>query len=230
MVETIDTDVCIVGAGPAGAVTSIMLGRMGIPHTIVDAGYFPRDKICGDGLDLKVVRVLNSIDPSIVRDEFSQENFTHSMGMRFILPKGKHVDLMPGNNNSDALFDQPVFYTSRRTSFDEFLVKKLDKNLADFRAGYKIEKIYKDGNEWQLEGRNASQPVHIKTKMLVGADGDHSIVLKYMSDRKIDRRNYAAAIRQYWKGIEDIHEKKLIEIYFPKKYPFAYFWIFPFSN
>jgi geranylgeranyl reductase family protein len=231
MVETIETAICIVGAGPAGATTSIVLGKMGIPHVIVDASTFPRDKICGDGLDLKVVRVLNSIDPAIVQKEFSDKaNFTHSMGMRFILPKGRQVDLMPGGNKSDAVLNQPVFYTARRTSFDEFLVKKIDKNFADVRLGYKIENISKPGNQWELVGRNNSRQLLIKAAMLVGADGDHSIVLKQVSNRKIDRNNYAAAIRQYWKGIEGIHEKKLIEIYFPKKYPFAYFWIFPFGN
>src|SRR5690242_10763519 len=118
MPEIIDTKVCIVGAGPAGSTASIMLGKMNIPHVIVDAANFPRDKVCGDGLDLKVVRVLNNIDPSIVQHEFSDNDFTHSMGMRFILPKGKHVDLMCSNKNDEALFHQPIFYTSRRTSFD----------------------------------------------------------------------------------------------------------------
>ncbi len=60
------TKICIVGAGTAGATTSIFLAKMGIPHMIVDAAIFPRDKICGDGLDLNVVRVLNHIDPDLV--------------------------------------------------------------------------------------------------------------------------------------------------------------------
>src|SRR3982750_3870024 len=98
MSEIIETNVCIVGAGPAGSVTSITLSKLKVPHVIVDAATFPRDKICGDGLDLKVVRVLNNIDPSIVENELSNTQlFTPSMGMRFILPKGKHVDLMCDN-------------------------------------------------------------------------------------------------------------------------------------
>ena len=97
MQEIIQTNVCIVGAGPAGSTTSIMLGKFGIKHLIVDAAEFPRDKICGDGLDLKVVRVLNNIDPLIIKNEFTKKDFTYSMGMRFILPKGRHVDLMCKN-------------------------------------------------------------------------------------------------------------------------------------
>src|ERR1700759_5668541 len=150
MIEIVDTKVCIVGAGPAGSALSIMLCKMNIPHVIVDAAEFPRDKICGDGLDLKVVRVLNNIDPSIVRDEFSSKDFTQSMGVRFILPKGKHVDLMCSNQNNEALFNQPIFYTSRRTSFDEYLFSKINRNIADVKTKCIIQKIYKENNYWIL--------------------------------------------------------------------------------
>ncbi|HVX27845.1 MAG TPA: geranylgeranyl reductase family protein [Parafilimonas sp.] len=230
MIETIDTKLCIVGAGPAGSTTSVMLCKMNIPHVIVDAAEFPRDKICGDGLDLKVVRVLNNIDPLIVRDEFSKTDFTQSFGMRFILPKGKQIDLMCSNKNNEALFNQPIFYTSRRTSFDEYLFSKIDRKMADVKTKCIIQKIYKENNYWVLEGKHASSPIKIKTQMLVGADGDHSVVLKHVGERSVNRYHYAAALRQYWKNVDGIHEKKLIEIYFPKKYPFAYFWIFPLQN
>jgi flavin-dependent dehydrogenase len=221
MPEIIDTKVCIVGAGPAGSTTSIMLGKMNIPHVIVDAESFPRDKICGDGLDLKVVRVLNNIDPSIVQHEFSDNNFTHSMGMRFILPKGKHVDLMCSDQTNEALFHQPIFYTSRRTSFDTFLFNKIDKKMADVKTNCIIQKITKENDYWLLEGKFQSQQIKIKTPMLVGADGDHSIILKYVGDKNVNRKHYAAALRQYWKNVDGINKKKLIEIYFPKKYQYS---------
>ena len=230
MEEVIRTKICIVGAGPAGSTTSIMLCKMNIPHIIVDAATFPRDKICGDGLDLKVVRVLNNIDPDIVKEEFNQPEFIHSMGMRFILPKGKHVDLMCDNSSSKNLFKQPLFYTAKRNFFDEFLLKKIDKNIADLRTGFKIEGIKKEGGKWYLNGTQNGKKVAIECDLLIGADGDHSIVLKHIDSKKVDRKNYAAALRQYWLNVEGIHPQKLIEIYFPKKYPFAYFWIFPLTQ
>jgi flavin-dependent dehydrogenase len=44
------TDVCIIGSGPAGAATSMMLSKLKVNHIIIDKETFPRDKICGDGL------------------------------------------------------------------------------------------------------------------------------------------------------------------------------------
>ena len=196
MNEIIETNVCIIGAGPAGSVTSITLSKLKIPHVIVDAATFPRDKICGDGLDLKVVRVLNNIDPSIVKNELSNPQlFTPSMGMRFILPKGKHVDLMCDNIINESLFNKPLFYTSRRTSFDEFLVTKIDKNFADLKLGYRITNIEKHGERWHLTANSSTQKIEIRCRLLVGADGDHSIVLKHVDERKINRKHYAAALR-----------------------------------
>ncbi len=230
MPEIIETKVCIVGAGPAGSTTSVTLCKLNIPHIIVDAADFPRDKICGDALDLKVVRVLNNIDRSIVKNEFSSSDFTQSKGIRFILPKGKHVDLMCNNKNNDQLLTQPIFYTSRRTSFDKYLFDKIDKKIADVKTNCVIQKIYKEGNDWILEGKISSKQIKIKTSMIVGADGDHSVVLKHVGERSINRNHYAAALRQYWKNVDCINSNNLIEIYFPEKYPFAYFWIFPLNN
>lgn len=230
MNEIIQRDICIVGAGPAGAAASMVLGKLKIPHVIVDAAEFPRDKICGDGLDLKVVRVLNNIDASIVENELSNRQlFTPSMGMKFILPKGRHVDLMC-NNSSNDLFNQPLFYTSRRIAFDTFLLNKIDKNYADVKLGYRVNNISKHGEWWHLQTTSSNKKTEIRCRLLIGADGDHSTVLKYVDERKINRKHYAAALRQYWQNVQGIDENNLIEIYFPEKYPFAYFWIFPLDN
>ncbi|HEY1202482.1 MAG TPA: FAD-dependent monooxygenase, partial [Niastella sp.] len=45
----IATDVCIIGAGPAGAAAALQLQQLNIPCVVVDKAVFPRDKICGDG-------------------------------------------------------------------------------------------------------------------------------------------------------------------------------------
>ena len=66
--------------------------------------------------------------------------------------------------------------------------------------------------------------------IVVGADGDHSIVLKTVGERKIERNHYSAGVRQYWQNVSNTHKSNLMEVYFPKKYPMSYFWIFPLKN
>lgn len=223
--QKIKTSICIIGAGPAGATASIFLCKMGIKHVIVDAATFPRDKICGDGLDLNTIRVLNHIDPAIIENELqvNKEHFTASQGFRFILPSGRKVDIMRKQNHAN----KPMFFVSKRIDFDNLLLNKIDRNIADVRLATRIESISKEGTIWKLEGRNADGKIEIETGFLIGADGDHSIVLKYLGERSIDRNNYAGAVRQYWTGVEGMHTDNLLEVYFPKSLPLSYFWIFP---
>lgn len=228
--QKIKTSICIVGAGPAGATASIFLCKMGIKHVIVDAASFPRDKVCGDGLDLNTIRVLNHIDPTIVEKELAanKKSFTASQGFRFILHNGRKVDIMrnAAGNRTDH-FNRPMFFVSRRFDFDNLLVSKIDRSVADVQLSTHINKITKAGKAWMLEGEGPSGNIEIETDFLIGADGDHSIVLKHLGERKVDRNNYAGAVRQYWSGVEGMHSNNLLEVYFPKSLPLSYFWIFP---
>jgi geranylgeranyl reductase family protein len=203
---------------------------MGIAHTIVDASEFPRDKICGDAIDLNVVRVLNTIAPDFLANEIANANiFSPAAGLRFILPNGKRFDMVekPAKKGTPT---KPLFYISKRVDFDNLFVTKLKSGFATIRFGTRIEKIEKHDKKWKLFGTSKSGKVEIETDMLVGADGAHSVVLRHLGNVKIDRDNYAGAVRQYWKGIEGIHPDKLIEFYFPKSLPLSYFWIFPLAN
>ncbi|GAB4495858.1 MAG: geranylgeranyl reductase family protein [Saprospiraceae bacterium] len=224
--EVLKTGILIIGAGPAGATTSLFLAKMGIPHLIVDAAVFPRDKVCGDGLDLKVVRVLRHLDPAIIENELSENQiFTPCWGTRFFTQNGRATDFVYQPKNGDPL-PYPLFWTAKRAHFDDFLVKKFDPRFTDFRQGARVEKIEKDGKNWRVFAAG----LEIQAKLLIGADGDHSLMLNYLGERKIDRRHYAGSLRQYWRNVSGIHPKNLIEVYFPPKLPMSYFYIFPLAN
>src|SRR6266508_338823 len=61
-VAAIDTDVVIVGAGPAGSALAIMLGQAGVKAVLLDRSRFPRDKTCGEGLMPAGVKVLEALE------------------------------------------------------------------------------------------------------------------------------------------------------------------------
>jgi menaquinone-9 beta-reductase len=229
MSRIIKSQITIIGAGPSGTTASIALAKKRIPHLLLDAATFPRDKVCGDGLDLKVFRVLRHLFPEITTvDVFNQQDFMECWGCRVIKPNHSVTDFDHSKQNEKD--GRPVFRTSKRYNFDQFLVNRLDTNYADFRQNTKVTAIQKEGNTWKLTATDAQGELEIHTQLLIGADGDHSIVLRNLGDRKIDRKHYAGSVRQYWAGIEGFHPKNLIEVFFVPKYPMSYFYIFPLPN
>ena len=221
--STLHSDICIVGAGPAGAVAALTLANAKIPHLLLDAARFPRDKVCGDGLDLKVIRVLRQLNPDWVNELNPDNGFAQAWGARMITPAGESLDYALPLHPDAA----PLYRVARRMDFDDFLVRRLNAEWTDFRQQTAVSAIQKTPEGWMLQAVSDGQPLQITCRLLIGADGDHSVVLRGLGERKIERRHYAASQRQYWKQVEGLSAQGFIEFYFPKRYPWSYFWIFP---
>ena len=55
-------DVIIVGAGPAGSTAALYAHKLGLNCILLDKAVFPRDKICGDALSGKSVRLMRELN------------------------------------------------------------------------------------------------------------------------------------------------------------------------
>jgi menaquinone-9 beta-reductase len=60
-VEPTETDVLVVGAGPAGSAAAAWAARSGADVVLADAAVFPRDKTCGDGLNPRAMGELDQL-------------------------------------------------------------------------------------------------------------------------------------------------------------------------
>jgi geranylgeranyl reductase family protein len=58
-VDPAETDVLVVGAGPAGSAAAAWAARGGADVVLADAAVFPRDKTCGDGLTPRAIAELD---------------------------------------------------------------------------------------------------------------------------------------------------------------------------
>lgn len=225
----LETQICIIGAGPGGATTALRLAQLGIPSVLVDKAKFPRDKVCGDGLTGRTNVVLNRIDPTII-DTLDKSSYSlDSWGLRASVDMKKNYDI-PLKKDEDSM---PLF-TSKRIDFDNHLIEAVKKQpLITFLENtaidtYSFHKNSKSASYWILGNKN--NDFKIKTVLVIAANGANSSFTRHVANVAVDIKHTSAAVRAYYKNVKQFHTDNYIEIHFLKEYPNGYFWIFPLPN
>ena len=214
----IKTDVCIVGAGPSGAATSIMLSKLKIKHVIIDKAVFPRDKTCGDGLILYAYKALKELDEELFQKFLNHPKVLHSESMKLHISDEHYIHFREAADRGSL-----ITY-ARRIDFDNFLVKQLDDTYATKLLGNEVRKVEleKDGVFIQLKNKN-----QIKAKIVVGADGIQSVVSRKLANNKIPKAEMSTFINAYFSGVTSLSKDFDAEIRLHYKKIPLFFYIFP---
>lgn len=225
----IKTDVVIIGAGPAGAGTSIYLTQAGISHVILDKETFPRDKVCGDALSGKTAYVIRNANPGWADEIFSQpDSYTPTHGIVFVAPNGKPLEI-PYNPNRKPE-DRAPGVTSKRMIFDNFLFEKLDSPYCSIYQSAKVNETTIKDNSVTVEFTQHNKQYRVTASIIVGADGDKSIVRKKYLPNHTTEKTSAIALRAYYEGVTGMHDQNFIELHFLPEILPGYLWIFPLPN
>jgi menaquinone-9 beta-reductase len=212
-------DVVIVGAGPAGSCCAIKLAGSGLRVALVDKASFPRDKICGDALNIDVVNQLAYMDEKL-SDAFAKiAGKTASYGINVFSDKYDSFAIPLYHNKLKS-----CGYVMKRYEFDNFLYQyaKAQPGIECFE-NCMVQHIEEAGSSVTI----TAGAMQLQAKMLVGADGAHSIIAKKLAKQKVEKEHYSAGLRQYYKGVTGFHNDNLIELHFLKEIAPGYFWMFP---
>ena len=228
--QKINTTAIIIGAGPAGASTSIFLSQAGIPHVIIDKENFPRDKVCGDACSGKTAFVLRKANPAWLAEILDEpQSYTPSFGITFVAPNGKPLDI-PFTKDRKPETKAPGF-TVPRLVFDNYLFQKIPSPYATvFQQAKSISFTEPKDDKVCVKFNQGENEYEVTASVLVGADGDKSIVRKTFLNKSNTPKSYAVGLRAYYEGVTGLHKDNFIELHFlPEVLP-GYFWIFPLPN
>jgi geranylgeranyl reductase family protein len=152
-----ETDVIVVGAGPAGSTAAREIASRGASVLMLDRAKFPRDKPCGGGVTIRTAELLPfSLDPVI-------EAVIDTAHLR--LRDHKEVTRQ---------HSRPMTYMTQRSRLDHYLAEHAQEAGVEFRDGYPIKRVSRlpDGN-YEVRHRDGSAD---RARVIIGADGANGVV------------------------------------------------------
>jgi geranylgeranyl reductase family protein len=222
MQETIETEVAIVGAGPAGTTCALHLAGKGIKCILIDKAVFPRDKICGDAISGNAVYELEKLGTDFPNYFSAFENKIPTAGIKFIAPSGKSLYLKMKKTRKGFTH---AGYVASRFDYDQFLFSHAGKEpLIRILQGVHIHEVKSTPQFIRLISKGDAYIIN--AQLVIGADGAHSVLAK-LTGREMDKKHYSGGLRQYWENVDGFDEGNPIELHFYKNTLPGYFWIFP---
>ena len=149
-------DVVVIGAGPAGSTASYLMKKKGFSVLLIDRSEFPRTKVCGSCINLRALKLLESIGLKQVIDQHhppSINKFHFGMNQQqfeFPLPGGRAL--------SRERFDYSLIEEAQKIGV-VFSSKTLG-SVGEFKDSYRNVLISRNGTEEA-----------VKAKIILVADG-----------------------------------------------------------
>lgn len=216
----LQTDVIIVGAGPAGTTAALFLNKLGYEVLLIDKKDFPRSKICGDAIAPGTIDIIKELG---ILEKYNNLKKQKINQFKIISPNGStwHNPFHPKPG-----FE--IMSIIKRIDFDDFLFKEAMNRGVQFKKAEAKGLLKENDRIIGISVKIDDKSIDLKAKMVIGADGVSSKIGRMLSVPLPDDSQRMIALRAYIRNIKI--EPNQVEGYFYKDIMPGYVWIFPVSN
>ena len=163
-------DVIIVGAGLSGASAAIALAKRGLQVLAIEAGDFPRHKVCGEFLSPESKAVLQRLG---VLENLMAAGAHSINAARIVAPNGRAIRTpIPGGALSLS-----------RWQLDAILAAAIVENGADLQTQTRVKSIEREGEEFLLHTFNQT----LRARRVIAAPGRNSTALQRVKDENLTK-------------------------------------------
>jgi len=214
--KLIETEILVIGAGPAGSSTAKHAALNGAEVILMDKkSEIGAPKRCAEGVSKEGLSKLG-IEPNSrwVTKELS--------GVRLISPNGTDVWM-----KEDQVKLPEAGYILERKVFDKFMAMEAARAGATIMIKTLARGMRKDNNGYIVSCESMGEDFEINAKIVVGADGPESRVGRWGGLKTaVKPKNMESGIQFEMVGVE-MDDPDCIEFYFGSVAPGGYAWIFP---
>ena len=191
-----ETDVIVIGGGPAGSTCSTLMAQKGLKVELFERDYFPRFHI-GESLIPQTYFTLERLN---MLPKLKGSHFVKKYSVQFVNQRGKLSEPFYFIDNKPHESSQT--WQVRRSEFDHLMLQNASEHGDNVHEGVRVLEVLFEGDKAigiRIKKEDGTEQ-EVRAKVVVDASGQSSILLDRLGLREWDPQLKKAALWTYWKG------------------------------
>ena len=196
----LDTEVIIIGGGPAGSTLGAYLSRAGIAHVILDQAVHPRPHV-GESLVCSTTRIFEDIDFLPVME---REQFVHKHGAVWTHWADEREHVIRFREIPELGLTQDYTYHVDRSRFDQLLLRHAAGKGSRVVEGARVERVEfgPDGAATGVRVKQDGAERLLRCRLVVDASGRNTVLGSQLRLKRLDPLFDQFAIHNWFEGVD----------------------------